>query len=140
MYAQIVQRVRIALLVGELTPGVRLPSIRGLARRLCINPATVANAYRILARDGFVEPRKGDGVFAADLPIKQSAIELTKSTRQLVREMLAQARPDFAGKELDWPKGNAPPDVAYSIHLTGASIPTGQNDKTARHSPIPIQP
>lgn len=25
----------------------------------------------------------------------------------------SQRRPDFIGKELDWPRGNAPPDVAY---------------------------
>ena len=24
-------------------------------------------------------------------------------------------RPDFAGKELDWPKGDPPPDVAYPV-------------------------
>ena len=26
----------------------------------------------------------------------------------------SQARPDFAGKELDWPNGDAPPDAAYA--------------------------
>ena len=25
-------------------------------------------------------------------------------------------RPDFAGKELDWPKGDPPPDVAYPVN------------------------
>ena len=27
--------------------------------------------------------------------------------------VVAQPRPDFAGKERDWPEGGAPPDVAY---------------------------
>ena len=26
----------------------------------------------------------------------------------------SHARPDFAGKELDWPNGDAPPDAAYA--------------------------
>ena len=30
--------------------------------------------------------------------------------------ILSRPRPDFAGKELDWPKGDAPPDVAYRTH------------------------
>jgi thiosulfate dehydrogenase len=27
--------------------------------------------------------------------------------------VVAQPRPDFAGKEFDWPRGDPPPDVAY---------------------------
>jgi thiosulfate dehydrogenase len=27
--------------------------------------------------------------------------------------VVAQPRPDYPGKELDWPRGDAPPDVAY---------------------------
>jgi thiosulfate dehydrogenase len=31
----------------------------------------------------------------------------------VARYINSQPRPDFKGKELDWPKGGAPPDVAY---------------------------
>ena len=40
-------------------------------------------------------------------------------------------RPDFKGKELDWPKGGAPPDVAY---------PTLAARKNAGGNPAPRQP
>jgi thiosulfate dehydrogenase len=40
-------------------------------------------------------------------------------------------RPDFKGKELDWPKGGAPPDVAY---------PTLAAKKNAGGNPAPRQP
>jgi thiosulfate dehydrogenase len=30
----------------------------------------------------------------------------------------SQPRPDLAGKELDWPLGNPPPDVAYPTRAT----------------------
>ena len=28
----------------------------------------------------------------------------------------SRPRPDFKGKELDWPKGDPPPDVAYEVN------------------------
>lgn len=33
--------------------------------------------------------------------------------------VIAQPRPDFPGKELDWPNGDAPPDVAYATRAKG---------------------
>jgi thiosulfate dehydrogenase len=39
----------------------------------------------------------------------------------------SQPRPDFTGKENDWPRGGAPPDVAYSTRAARAASgsPTG---------------
>jgi thiosulfate dehydrogenase len=34
--------------------------------------------------------------------------------------VVAQPRPDFAGKENDWPKGDPPPDVAYPTRAANA--------------------
>ncbi|WP_346948977.1 GntR family transcriptional regulator, partial [Dyella sp.] len=42
---QIVDAVRLKVATGELTPGWQLPSVRGLAQQLTINPNTVAKAY-----------------------------------------------------------------------------------------------
>ena len=57
LYAQIAARVRIAVAAGDLLPGDPLPSVRVLSRDLRVNPATVSQAYRDLAADGFeVQP------------------------------------------------------------------------------------
>ena len=42
LWGQIAARVRVAIAAGELRPGEALPSVRDLARRLRVNPATVA--------------------------------------------------------------------------------------------------
>lgn len=66
IYEQVVAQVRGLVASGRLAAGERLPSVRGLAERLLINPNTVARAYRELERDGVVVSRQGHGVFVAD--------------------------------------------------------------------------
>ena len=53
---------------GSLKEGDRLPSVRDLARQLPVNQNTVLKAYDLLARDGLVSVRQGDGTFVASVP------------------------------------------------------------------------
>ncbi len=57
VHEQIVDRIA----AGELTPGMRLPPVRRLAKQLGINQMTVARAYKDLSEAGFVEGRAGGG-------------------------------------------------------------------------------
>jgi len=47
LYAQIAARLKLAVAAGELRPGEALPSVRQLAARLRVNPATVVQAYPV---------------------------------------------------------------------------------------------
>jgi GntR family transcriptional regulator len=62
---QIVDAVRMKIATGELDTGDQLPSVRGLAQQLLINPNTVAKAYAELATEGWLEARAGLGLFVA---------------------------------------------------------------------------
>ena len=62
---QIVDGVRRAVATGELAPGAQLPSVRGLAVHLSINPNTVAKAYAELTAEGWLESRQGLGLYVA---------------------------------------------------------------------------
>ena len=62
---QIVDGVRRAVATGELAPGAQLPSVRGLAVQLSINPNTVAKAYAELTAEGWLESRQGLGLYVA---------------------------------------------------------------------------
>lgn len=56
-------QLELKILVGDLTPGQRLPSVRALARRLKVHPNTVSAAYQDMEATGLVELRRGAGVF-----------------------------------------------------------------------------
>lgn len=62
---QIVDAVRLKIATGELAPGDQLPSVRGLAQQLTINPNTVAKAYAELTSEGWLDARQGLGLYVA---------------------------------------------------------------------------
>ncbi len=62
---QIVDGVRRLIASGELPVGAALPSVRGLATQLAINPNTVAKAYTELTSEGWLDSRAGLGLFVA---------------------------------------------------------------------------
>ena len=101
LYAQIAARVRIAVAAGDLRPGDSLPSVRVLARDLRMNPATVSQAYRDLATDGFVEKRHGQGTFVQEVPSYLRDEERAASAQRLVRKLLQDgARLGLAAEEI----------------------------------------
>ncbi len=91
LYAQIAARLRVAIASGELRPGDGLPSVRQLAARLRINPATVVQAYRVLEVDGLVSTRQGAGSFVQDVASDRKNREREQEARRLVRDLAANA-------------------------------------------------
>lgn len=91
LYAQIAARLKLAVASGELRPGEALPSVRQLAARLRVNPATVVQAYRELETEGFVEMRQGAGTFVREVATDRRAAERAGQAVRLVRQMLEQA-------------------------------------------------
>lgn len=66
VYRQIAEGVRTALAAGSLSPGLRLPPTRELARQLGVNRNTVVAAYDLLATEGVVRSHTGRGTFLAE--------------------------------------------------------------------------
>jgi GntR family transcriptional regulator len=64
---QLVRQIMLGVVSDDLKPGQRLPSTRELARRFRIHPNTVSAAYRDLERAGWLEVRKGSGVYVRQL-------------------------------------------------------------------------
>jgi DNA-binding transcriptional regulator YhcF (GntR family) len=91
LYEQIAERIRLAVATEELAPGDGLPSVRQLAARLRINPATVVQAYRDLEGEGFVEMRHGAGTFVGEIPCRRRGEELADQARRLIRNLMTDA-------------------------------------------------
>ncbi len=65
---QIVMQMSLGILTCALQPGERLPSVRELARRFQVHGNTVSLAYRRLEREGWVQARRGSGVYVLSAP------------------------------------------------------------------------
>jgi len=91
LYEQIAARVRVAVASGDLAPGDSLPSVRALARQLRINPATVVQAYRDLAGDGFVDLRHGQGTFVQEVAQYVRDEEREAQATEIVRRAMQEA-------------------------------------------------
>ena len=64
---QLTTQIMLAIHSGELKPNQKLPSTRELARRFALHSNTVNAAYRDLARRGWLQFRKGSGVYVRAL-------------------------------------------------------------------------
>ena len=92
LYAQIAARFRVAIAADELRTAALLPSVRDLAARLRVNPATIAQAYRELEAEGFVEIRHGAGTYVRELAPGRRTRERARQAKALVERVLADAR------------------------------------------------
>lgn len=85
LHAQLVALIR----GGELLPGSRLPTVRGLAADLQIAPNTVAKTYRRLEADGVIVTRGRKGTFVADAAgvvddrVARAAVDFVAAARRL---------------------------------------------------------
>jgi len=63
---QLSTQVVLGIVSGDLTPDERLPSSLELARRFKVHPNTVRACYRGLARDGWIQWKRGSGFYVRD--------------------------------------------------------------------------
>lgn len=98
---QIVDSIRRKITAGELAVGDQLPSVRGLAQQLAINPNTVSKAYGELVAGGWLQPQAGVGLYVAAQREQLSAAErdrrLDAAVDRFVNDVVAiRCSPDEA--------------------------------------------
>lgn len=100
VYRQIVDGLRILLVGGELPPGQPLPPVRRLAMDLGVHFNTVAEAYRTLAAEGWLEitRRSGARVVLRKTPGKPDPAA-SEGFRRRLRELVAEVQ------SLGFPRG-----------------------------------
>ena len=84
VYEQIVEQTERMLLSGEMKPGDPMPSVRGLAAELGVNPNTIQKAYTELEHRGITTSVPGRGSFLRE-----------DATEQLVAYLNETALPEF---------------------------------------------
>jgi GntR family transcriptional regulator/MocR family aminotransferase len=92
LYRQLYQRLRAAILAGQVERGARLPSTRTLASELGVSRNTTALAYEQLMLEGYLESRTGQGTIVSrylpDLPV---AVASQKNSRRHGKSISTQA-------------------------------------------------
>lgn len=66
VYVQICEKIKGEIFSGVLSPGIRLPSIRYLAKEYGVNPNTVQGALLELKNEDFIYSRIGYGNFVVE--------------------------------------------------------------------------
>jgi len=67
IYRQVIEQIRRQIVAGQLPPGSQLESVRELAGALRVNPMTISKAYSLLEMEGWLERRRGVGLFVAEV-------------------------------------------------------------------------
>jgi GntR family transcriptional regulator len=91
VYEQIVSGLRALLVSGEFEPGEQLPTVRQLAIDLGIHHNTVAEAYRALAGEGWLDLRRRRGAVVLDRRDPKATPEAKQDFRKHLEELIAKA-------------------------------------------------
>ena len=93
IYEQIYEQLKAAILIGELSEGDSLPSIRQLAKDLRVSVITTKRAYDELERDGYINTMAGKGSFVAAKNMEIVREGHLKEIEEHMREILRLAYP-----------------------------------------------
>ena len=102
---QIVDAIRRQIAAGDLAVGDKLPSVRGLAQQLAVNPNTVSKAYSELVSGGWLHSQAGLGLFVAaqrnQLSVSERNRRLDAAVDRFVNEVVAiRTSPEDAVKRV----------------------------------------
>ena len=78
IYIQLLEKLQVLIISGNIKIGERLPSVRDLADELKVNPNTIVRAYQELEREGITETRRGMGTFVVEND-KNSILQMKKT-------------------------------------------------------------
>ena len=106
VYRQIVDGIRSQLVEGRLSPGDSLPTVRDLALELGVHFNTVAEAYRLLSSEGWLDLRRRRGAIVTERNTPQAPLKARQNFAERLRQLIAQVRAeglarDAVSEELD---------------------------------------
>jgi DNA-binding transcriptional regulator YhcF (GntR family) len=95
IYRQIVDAMRHLLVTGTLAPGDQVPTVRELALDLRVHFNTVAQAYRMLAEEGWLDLKRRRGAIVVDRKRPRAPNRTQrKYSLQRLPELIAQLQAD----------------------------------------------
>jgi GntR family transcriptional regulator len=118
-YRQIASALRALLVAGTFPVGEPLPTVRQLAVDLGLHHNTIAEAYRVLAEEGWLDLRRRHGAIVLDRSRPRPPREARPSLVQRLRELTAEAQA----------AGLAPGVIADSMRAVATELTAGKLKK-----------
>jgi GntR family transcriptional regulator len=84
VHVQLEGQIKHLILTGNFEVGSRLPSIRAMAGFLRVNRNTVARVFSDLEREGYVESRRGSGVYVLEPPVRADEVQRQELTERVI--------------------------------------------------------
>lgn len=94
IYRQVVDNLRSLLVEGVLEAGDTLPTVREMGLELGVHFNTVAEAYRLLAEEGWLELKRRRGAVVLERAMPRQQPESADRLRRGLRQLVAQVRSD----------------------------------------------
>jgi GntR family transcriptional regulator len=91
IYEQIANGLRAELVSGRFSPGTKLPTVRALAIDLGVHHNTVAEAYRQLANEGWLELKRHRGAMVRERDLPRAGRDAMERFARPLRELVARA-------------------------------------------------
>jgi len=85
------EQIKYQVVSGTLPPGAQVPSVRGLAAELKLNPTTVARVYQQLEAEGVFQTQRGRGTFVAQRRTAYTTAEQRRRLAPLIRSLVVEA-------------------------------------------------
>lgn len=92
VYRQVADQMRTLMVEGRLRAGEQVPTVRELAVDLGVHHNTIAQAYRELAAEGWLDLRRRRGAVVRVRPVPTPTEEATAAFAGQLRQLVAKAR------------------------------------------------
>jgi GntR family transcriptional regulator len=136
---QIVDGVKRLIASGDLAVGAGLPSVRGLAAQLAVNPNTVAKAYTELTTEGWLDARVGLGLFVATPRQRLSDAERERRLNDALVRFVGHHRARLPGRRPAGPGGRRTGAVRAETARLTTLVPPHNNDRDPQMNlPLPV--
>lgn len=100
IYAQLVYKIKLAIVSGEYEKGQRLPAVRDMAFDAGVNPNTMQRAFAELERLGLVYTQRSSGRFVTEDVAVINSTKKTLAQEQIHSFMNAMQRIGFTREEI----------------------------------------
>src|ERR1700759_3309983 len=94
VYEQVANGLRAELVSGKFSPGDKLPTVRTLAINLGVHHNTVAEAYRHLANEGWLELKRHRGAIVRERDHPEAGPDAMERFTRPLRELVAKGLAD----------------------------------------------